>query len=176
MRRRSVLAMILVLGISVTAVSLAAAAGKLEALNFLLGEWGATGSGSPGEASGTATFAPSLQGQVILRSSYADYPATATAPALRHEDLMVIYSPAEGTFRADYYDNEGHIIRYAVSVPEPGRAVFLSDAVSGAPRFRLTYKLEPDGLLRGEFEIAPPARPEAFSRYLAWESRRAEGK
>jgi hypothetical protein len=176
MRMRRVPAMALALGISVAAASLAAAAGKLGALNFLLGEWGASGSGSPGEASGGAAFAPSLQGRVILRSSYADYPATATAPASRHEDLMVIYSPAEGTFRADYYDNEGHIIRYAVSVPEPGRAVFLSDAVSGAPRFRLTYKLEPDGLLRGEFEIAPPGRPEAFSRYLAWESRRTERK
>jgi len=58
-------------------------------------------------------------------------------------------------------------------VAAPGEASFVSDIVNGAPRFRLSYKLSPDGLLNGEFAIAPPGKPEAFSPYLVWESRKA---
>ena len=108
-----------------------------------------------------------------MRTSYAEYPASKTAPASRHDDLMVIYDGDGGHIRADYYDNEGHIIHYTVTVAVSGEASFVSDTISGAPRFRLSYKLGPDGLLKGEFAIAPPGKPDAFARYLAWESRKA---
>ena len=85
---------------------------------------------------------------------------------------MVIYATEGAGVRADYYDSEGHVIRYSVTSAAPGEATFLSDVVAGAPRFRLNYKLGADNLLKGEFAIAPPGKPEAFAPYLAWESRK----
>jgi hypothetical protein len=49
--------------------------------------------------------------------------------------------------------------------------VFLSDPVAGQPMFRLTYALDPAGVLAGEFAIAPPAAADAFEPYLTWTSR-----
>ncbi len=146
---------------------------QLEPLAFLIGEWTASGAGSPGAGTGVATFSRSLQDHVILRTSYAEYPASAMRPASRHDDLLITYVAASGAVRADYYDSEGHVIRYAVSSPAPGEAVFLSDVVSGEPRYRLRYTLGPDAVLKGEFAIAPPGKPEAFVPYLQWESRKA---
>jgi hypothetical protein len=176
---RTVLGGVLVLGLLPTcgadmtaATSRGAGPAPLEALTFLLGTWGASGSGQPGTAAGTATFARSLQDRVIIRTSFAEYPATKTTPASRHDDLMIIYATDGAGIRADYYDNEGHVIRYAVTVATAGDATFMSDIVSGEPRYRLTYKLAPDGILRGTFAVAPPGKPEAFQQYLAWESRK----
>ncbi|MGD1047329.1 MAG: hypothetical protein ABR899_01095 [Candidatus Krumholzibacteriaceae bacterium] len=164
----------LALGVILAAASVCAEVPKqLEPLTFLLGEWGASGGGQPGQGTGTATFARGLQDRVIIRTSFAEYPASKTAPASRHDDLMIIYADQGGGLRADYYDNEGHFIRYAVTAAAPGEASFVSDTVSGAPRFRLSYKLGPDGVLKGEFAIAPPGKPDAFARYLSWESRKA---
>jgi hypothetical protein len=144
----------------------------LEPLVFLLGTWGAAGSGTPGAATGTATFARGLQDRVIIRTSFAEYPATPGNPASRHDDMMIIHATDRAGVRADYYDNEGHVIRYAVTIAGNGDAVFLSDVASGEPRYRLTYKLTPHGVLRGTFAVAPPGKPDAFEQYLAWESRR----
>ena len=156
-------------------VSLAAAEppAELRALAFLAGTWESVGGGQPGSGTGTATFSWSLQQRVLVRSSFAEYPATAAAAASRHDDLMIIYTTASSGVRADYYDNEGHVIRYSVTVPSPKDAVFLGDAVAGEPRFRLTYKLVSDETLDGEFEIAPPGAADAFKPYLSWHSRRS---
>lgn len=62
----------------------------------------------------------------------------------------------------------------AVAVAGPGEVSFVSEIASGAPRFRLSYKLGSDGVLKGEFAMAPPGKPEAFARYLAWESLKSE--
>src|SRR5262245_23668237 len=83
----------------------------LEALAFLLGEWEASGGGSPGQASGGFSFAPALQDRVIVRTNHADYPAAAGKPSFRHDDLMVLYATEGGEIRADYYDSEGHVVR-----------------------------------------------------------------
>ena len=148
----------------------------LEPLGFLIGNWGGAGSGQPGQAAGTAEFSRSLQDRVIVRTSFAEYPAAEGRPASRHDDLMIIYAGATGVLRADYWDNEGHLIRYAVHTPAPGKAVFLSDGVSGEPRYRLTYEIDPSGTLKGEFAIAPPGTPEAFKPYLNWTSRKTLSK
>jgi hypothetical protein len=148
---------------------------ELEPLAFLVGEWTATGSGQPGVASGTAVFRRDLQDRVILRTSYAEYPPADGKPGSRHDDLMIIYVASVGKVRADYYDSEGHVIRYTVRSPAAGQAVFLSEAAEGQPTFRLSYKLEADGTLQGGFEIAPPGTPEAFNSYLTWRSRKATG-
>src|SRR5262249_15309755 len=88
---------------------------ELEALRFLLGDWRGEGGGQPGQAAGDFSFTPTLQGRVVVLKSFADYPATADKPAYRHDDLMVLYAGEAGGLRADYYDNEGHLIHYAGS-------------------------------------------------------------
>jgi hypothetical protein len=148
----------------------------LEPLAFLIGEWEASGAGQPGQGSGRAVFSRALQDRVILRSSYAEYPASGTAASSRHDDLLVVYPTAGGAVRADYYDSEGHVIRYLVTSPAPGRAVFVSEPVTGEARYRLSYELTPDGVLKGEFSIASPGEPPVFKPYLVWESRRASAR
>ncbi|MFI5184524.1 MAG: hypothetical protein ACHQNV_09005 [Vicinamibacteria bacterium] len=161
-----------VLVLAAAATVHAGAPPELERAAFLLGSWSGSGAGQPGEGSGEAEFVRGLQDRVILRRSHAEYPAAPGRAAFRHDDLMVIYPGAEGALRADYYDNEGHVIRYVVDVPAADRAVFVSEAAAGAPRFRLSYALEATGVLRGQFEIAAPDAPQAFKPYLAWESRK----
>lgn len=150
----------------------AAGPAALEPLAFLLGTWPSTGTGKPGEGAGTAVFTRSLQDQVILRTSFAEYPATESRPKSRHDDLMIIYVAPGGGVRADFHDSEGHTIRYAVETPAPGKAIFVSDESAGGPRFRLTYALESAGVMKGRFEIAPPGSPDGFKPYLTWTSRR----
>lgn len=77
-----------------------------------------------------------------------------------------------GELRADYYDSEGHVIRYTGTTSAPGQITLVSEPLSGAPRFRLSYELNPDGTLDGRFEIAPPEKPQSFGPYLSWTARR----
>lgn len=151
----------------------AAEPAELAPYSFLVGEWVASGSGQPGTGVGTAVFSRSLQDRVMLRTSYAEYPPADGRPASRHDDLMIIYVSPGGGVRADYYDNEGHVIRYAVQSPAAGQAVFLSESDGTTPRFRLSYHLEPKGVLKGEFAIATPDATEDFHPYLTWQSRQA---
>ena len=129
-----------------------------ERLRFLLGEWSGTGTGEPGLGSGAATFTLELDGKILVRHSRADYPATATAEAIAHRDLMVVYpGTSDSLFRAIYWDNEGHVIQYNVLAPAPGgHAVFDSDGPASGPRFRLTCDSTADGGLEVAFATAPP--------------------
>jgi hypothetical protein len=128
-------------------------------LNFLVGTWGGQGSGKPGEAiSGATTFAFDLGGKILVRRNRAEYPGKEGGKNVVHEDLMIFY-PQEGDpkFRAVYFDNEGHVIRYGVTMPAgKSSAVFETDPAEKGPRFRLIYDLLPDGALSTEFLIAPP--------------------
>ena len=151
-------------------VARAATAQQMDRVSFLLGTWQATGSGQPGQGAGTATFSSDIQGHVMVRRSYAEYPAAEGRPASRHDDLMVIYMQ-EGVLRADFYDSEGHVIRYAVTTPADRQAIFVSDLVEGQPRYRLTYSLE-GSVLKGRFEIAPPGSADSFKTYLSWDSKK----
>ncbi len=164
------LSVVVLAGVAMAGVAWAAPP-PLEPLTYLVGEWHATGTGQPGVGTGTASFSWELQGRVLVRRSFAEYPASAGRPASRHDDLMIVY-PEAGAVRAEYYDSEGHVIRYAVTLPATGQSVFVSDVRSGEPRFRLTYRLV-GGVLKGEFEIAPPGTPEAFKPYLTWDSTKA---
>ena len=131
---------------------------------FLLGDWVGEGTGQPGQGTGGFTFAPDLQGQVLIRKSHAEYPATDKRPAYTHNDLMVVYGEA-GHTRADYYDNEGHVIRYTVTLaPSGDSATFLSESSAQAPQFRLTYTKKAANELTIKFEIAPPGK--AMATYI----------
>jgi hypothetical protein len=158
MKKPAALVLALVLLLSLPAVVRAAASDPWVRLRFLLGEWEGTGNGEPGLGSGGANFALELDGKILVRHSRADYPATATAAAIAHRDLMVVYPGAsDSLFRAIYFDNEGHVIQYHVLAPAPGgHAIFDSEGAETGPRFRLTCdSTAGDGLEVG-FWTAPP--------------------
>ncbi len=127
---------------------------------FLIGSWSALGSGQPGEpASGSAKFSFGLDKKVLIRNNRAKIeprPGEKAGPV--HEDLMVIYrQPGETKFLADYFDNEGHVIRYVISFPQAGTtAVFESEGSEKVPRFRLVYLAGKEGTITVDFLVAPP--------------------
>ncbi len=130
-------------------------------LNFLVGEWQGVGSGAAGEPTGGTTFAFDLGGKILVRKNWAKYPPKpGEKEGLSHEDLMIVYPGADGaSFRAVYFDNEGHVIHYALSFPKTAGSVVLeSEPGMPGPRFRLTYELGPDGVLQNVFLIAPPGK------------------
>ena len=133
---------------------------------FLMGEWVGEGGGTPGEAVGGFSFATDLDSTILVRKNFADYPATKDRPAFSHHDLMIVYQEA-GEFKADYFDNEHHVIHYTVTPSVDGSTVvFLSEAAPSAPRFRMTYIQKGTDALHLTFEIAPPGQPEAFRSYI----------
>jgi hypothetical protein len=136
-------------------------------LKQLLGHWVAdSGGGQPGATTrGEATFTPELDGQVIVRRDHSEYAATNGRPATSHDGLLVIYPTGTRTFAAHSYDNEGHLIDYAVTAT--GQSITFTSAVAaGAPRFRLSY-VPVGAAMQVRFEIAPPGQPEAFQLYVS---------
>lgn len=136
--------------------------------NFLLGEWSAgESSGVPGQASkGSFTLAPELGGTVLVRKNHAEYPPAGGRSGIVHDDLMIVYREA-GVTKAFYDDNEGHVIHYSVNFsPDKKRIIFLSEKNVGAPRYRLTYEDLQPGTAGVLFEIAPPDKPDQFTRYI----------
>jgi hypothetical protein len=137
-----------------------------------LGTWEGTGSGAPGQGSGSFSFTPDLQGAVLVRHNYAQYPATKDEPSYRHDDLMVIYPDGNKT-RADYWDNEAHVIHYWVEFTDGARKlVMTSDASQPGPHYRLTYLKTGDNDLKLTFEIAPTDAPDKFKTYIEAAARR----
>jgi hypothetical protein len=150
-----------------------AKASNWDLFRFLLGEWVGEGAGAPGEGTGSFSFSFDLQDKIIVRRNRADYPATKDKPAYSHTDLMIIYREADDSLKAIYFDNEGHVIHYAVSFSnDQNTLTFLGDPSTSSPRFRFIYtKVTPDKL-KLEFDIAPPGKPEAFSKYIEGTARR----
>src|ERR1039458_8358546 len=88
---------------------------------FRVGPWPAEGTGQPGNASGAFSFAPDLAGHVLVRKSFADYPAADGKPAFRHDDLMIVYrDETSHGLQAIYFESEGQVIRYTLSPAGPG--------------------------------------------------------
>ena len=132
---------------------------------FLLGTWEGMGSGAPGQGAGGFTFATELQGTILVRRSRADYPATKDKAAYSHEDLTIVTRETAGDMKAVYFDNEGHIIHYLVQA-RGDSVIFLSDTSSATPRYRLTYLRTAPETLKITFDIAPPGKSDAFTRYI----------
>ena len=147
---------------------------KWDGWQFLVGKWEGKGSGAPGEGTGGFTFQFDLQNRVLLRKNYAEYPATKDRPAFRHDDLMVVYQTDDGSTRADYYDNEGHVIHYDTEISADSSSImFISGITPGSPRYRLTYSKELNGSLGIRFEVAPPDKPGEFVKYIDATAERA---
>jgi hypothetical protein len=135
-----------------------------EPVQFLVGNWTGEGTGQPGAGTGAFSFTPGLDGKVLIRRSFAEYPAAGGKPASRHDDLMVVYhGETAGELRAIYFDSEDHVIRYSGS-PSAGGVVFVSDGKSDEVRYRLTYTSTGKDTLKLQFEVAAPGKD--FVRYL----------
>ncbi len=139
---------------------------------FLVGHWTADGSGQPGQGSGSFSFTPDLQGKILVRKSFAEYPAADGKPASRHDDLMIVYrDPGSHELRATYFDSEEHVIQYSLKASEGGAvfvteggAVFVTEGGANTMRYRLTYTSTGADRLKLKFEIAPPGKD--FATYL----------
>lgn len=139
----------------------------LDSLRFLEGIWAGSGTGEPGQGAGEFSFSFDLQGKVLVRKNFAEYPATSEHPAFRHDDIMIIYKEADKPIRAIYFDNEGHVINYTVNISDDRLSlIFLSDYISSSPRFRLTYTKINDASLNIKFEIAPAGKSDDFTVYI----------
>jgi hypothetical protein len=138
-------------------------------VQFLVGTWTGEGGGGPGQGAGAFSFAPDLQGKVLVRKNYAEYPAANGRPAFRHDDLLIVFREA-GALKAIYFDSEDHTIRYTV-VGSAGAAVFTSDEGQPGPRYRMTYAPSGKDSVRIKFEIAPPGKE--FATYIEAAARRS---
>ncbi len=136
-------------------------------IRFLLGSWEAktTGGVAQAQASAGYSFRLELREHVMARHTRSGVCAAPDDFDCQHSDLLYIYSEGNG-LKAIFFDNEGHIIHYDISVPKPGTAVFLSDAAQPGPQFRLSYTLL-NGAMNGMFEIKMPGQAD-FSSYLEW--------
>jgi hypothetical protein len=133
---------------------------------FLIGDWIGEGGGAPGQGTGGFTFSLDLQNQILVRKNYADYPATPDKPAYRHDDLLIVYQIPGQPSRADYWDNEGHVIHYTIEIPRDSVVAFIGDIVTDQPRYRLVCELRPDHRMRITFDIAPANKPQEFQEYI----------
>ncbi len=143
-------------------------------LEFLVGDWVGEGSGEPGRGSGGFTFKYDLDKKILVRINYAEYPATKDRAAFTHRDLMLVYPDSTGhALRAIYFDNEGHVINYSVSVSQNPEVIrFTSDPSPSSPRYRLSYAKTSSAIVSIRFEIAPPGKPDVFSAYIEAVARR----
>jgi len=131
---------------------------------FLMGNWTGEGGGQPGQGGGAFSFAPDLQGKILVRKSFAEYPAANGRPAARHDDLMIVFrDDTTHALRATYFDSEEHVIQYSVK-PVEGGVIFVSDGAPSGPRFRMTYTSAGRDSVKIKFEIAPPGKE--FAVYL----------
>ena len=138
-------------------------------LRFLIGTWEAKAEGGSAGAAvtGSYTFQLELRNHILSRHAAG---AECKGPAdfnCEHSDLLYIYPDALGRpLRAIFFDNEGHVIHYDVSTPDPARVVFLSDPSQTGPQYRLSYELK-GGVMFGKFEMRMPGQT-GFTAYLQW--------
>lgn len=143
------------------------------AWHWLAGKWSSSGGGTPGQGAGWVSFEFDLDKHILVRKNHVDYPAAKERPAFAHDDLLVTYrEQGSERFLADYWDNEGHLIRYTAGVMADGTIQFVSAQQPGQPAFRITYIKASTDEIRIRFEIAPPDKPGEFKVYAEGAAKR----
>jgi hypothetical protein len=169
MKRIALVAALFALAITQNDRALSSPADPWKALTFLEGTWDAHAqAGSAGaQSNGTYTFKSELKHHVLVRRSDS---AACKGPAsfdCEHRDVLYVYQEAENQpLMAIYFDNEGHVIHYAVSTPDSTTAMFMSEASPSGPQFRLIYVLK-DAVMSGKFQMRMPGQTE-WKSYLEW--------
>ena len=156
-----------------TPAAVSAKADPWAGVRFLLGLWGAktTGGVAQAQVSASYSFRLELRDHVLARHSRSGSCSAPDDFDCLHNDLLYVYPASTGAaLEAIYFDNEGHIIHYAVSTPKPGAVVFLSDPAQPGPQYRLSYTFL-DGVMTGQFEMKVPGQTE-FISYLEWSGKR----
>jgi hypothetical protein len=140
----------------------------LASLAFLQGIWEAkSGEASGVSASGKYSFSLELKNHVMARHTVSlDACKAPDSYDCEHGDLLYVYPEADGSLHAIYFDNEGHVIQYAVSTPTPTTAEFLSDRSKPGPQFRLLYERKAQ-TMSGKFQMRMPGQTDWHS-YLEW--------
>jgi hypothetical protein len=144
-------------------------ADPFKALSFLEQNWEANTNGYGGVKSvGTYTFRRELGGHILARRATGDVACKGPAGFdCDHGDLLYVYQDAPSQpLKAIYFDNEGHVIHYDVTVPTATSVVFLSEPSRPGPQFRLTYELK-DSVMLGKFQSRMPGQSE-WTSYLEW--------
>ncbi len=120
---------------------------------------------------GRYTFNRELDGHILARHATNDPGCQApTSFDCSHSDLLYVFQEGPGSaLKADYFDNEGHVIHYEVSTPTPTSVVFLS-APGPGPQFRLSYELSGQ-TMTGKFQMHMPGQGD-WRTYLAWSGNR----
>jgi hypothetical protein len=101
-----------------------------KSMQFLIGTWDARTEGGSAAAAGAGTYAfqPELRNHVLVRHSSSEKCKGPADYDCKHADLLFIYQEApDQSFKAIYFDNEGHVIHYDVSVPTPTTVIMLSE-------------------------------------------------
>jgi hypothetical protein len=138
-----------------------------EPYRFLMGDWIGEETGRPGAGSGGFSFATDLDDNILVRKSFAHFPAEQGKAEFTHSDFMVVYPESDKPIRAIYWDNEAHVINYTVDhSPAADTVTFLSDPVKGQPRFRLSYIKLAQDTVNVVFEYSTPDRQDTFRTYL----------
>lgn len=143
---------------------------SFDSVAFLLGEW------RPASHAKTpdTVFHAALDGQIIVRET-RNFLKRGDGPASQR-DLLVIYKDDSGEhLRAVYFDEDGRTIHYSVAATGRNEVTFVSDGISGRPRYRLSYKLDPDETLRAKLDVAAPYEA-TFRTYQRWTAHRVEGR
>lgn len=141
-------------------------------LAFLEGTWDANVQNNAAiKLAGRYTFGRELNGHVFVRHATNDPGCKAPSSFdCSHSDLLYVFQDAPGApFKADYFDNEGHVIHYDVSTPTATSVVFLS-APGAGPQFRLTYELWGQ-VMKGKFQMQMPGQSD-WRTYLEWSGNR----
>lgn len=137
-------------------------------LRFLIGSWEAktTGGVAQAQASAGYAFRLELRDHVLARHTRSGACSAPDDFDCQHSDLLYIYPGNGSALQAIYFDNEGHVIRFDLSMPKPNSVIFLSDAAQPGPQYRLSYDLL-EGVMSGKFEIKMPGQAD-FTSYLEW--------
>ena len=139
------------------------------ALAFLEGTWTATSRGA-GNVTGHYVFRRELDRHILARHAAAD---SCNGPAgfdCDHGDLFYVFEDGPGApLKAIYFDNEGHVIHYAVMTPSSNTVEFLSEPAPG-PRFRLLYT-RTGTEMSGKFQMQMPGQA-TWNSYLEWSGSR----
>ena len=150
----------------------AAAADPFRSLAFLEGTWDANVQNNAAiKLAGRYTFHRELDGHILARHATNDPGCNApTSFDCSHSDLLYVFQDVAGSpLKADYFDNEGHVIHYEVSTPTPTSVVFLSTPGPG-PQFRLSYELAGQ-VMTGRFQMHMPGQGD-WRTYLEWSGSR----
>ena len=140
-------------------------------LAFLVGDWDTEPTKSV--KSGTFSLSEDLGGTILVRRNHAEYtPKPGEEQGLVHDDYMVVYNE-DGKHRAMFLDPEGHVIHYSVTTAEHS-AIFESDPVPNAPRYKLTYDEEKPGQVSVKFYIQPPGG--SYEMYVSGKVKRRSTK